>query len=554
MAISEFLEDLVSHLPALGLFQQMDHRPQALGYQYLTPAEALAFRGGKRGRVILETILTQQLQNLNKITFRGQTHEFSESNLRSAVDALSDIPFDGLVKTNEQVFDLLTLGKSLEQTIDGNKKSYSIQYIDWDRPERNVYHVADEFEVERTASHETRRPDIVLFVNGIPLAVVECKRPDLRDALDKGISQHLRNQRPDEIPHLFVYSQLLLAVCQNQGKFATAGTPKKYWAIWNEENPGDLDAELARLINTPLSPEQRDRLYEGRSPEVSAKMRELTSAGSRLPSPQDRLVYCLLRPERLLELAYRYTLFDKNIKKVARYQQYLRHRRDDGPSDESQGRREASRRRHLAYDRQRQEPHDGHARQGPGAGADHQESEGRHRHRSRGPRQPDMEDVPGVPQVGREGPQRRGSRELVSSGKADIITTIIDKFESAANTHGLRDEGSNVFVLVDESHRSQYGLGPRQDEAGVPERLFHRLHRHAAAEGREEHGARSSAGSSTPTRCGKAVEDKAVTPILYEGRMSILHGDQKAHRQVVRPDHQGPHRRAEGRSEAEVPA
>src|SRR3954469_6699509 len=160
MAVAEFLEDIVSHLPALHLLQH-------LGFQYLTPTEALALRGGKRGRVVLDTILLDQLRKLNQITFKGQTHDFTEANLRAAVDALTSIPFDGVVKTNEQVFDLLTLGKSLEQTIDGNKKSYTVWYIDWDTPANNVFHVADEFEVERTASHETRRPDLVLFVNGI---------------------------------------------------------------------------------------------------------------------------------------------------------------------------------------------------------------------------------------------------------------------------------------------------------------------------------------------------------------------------------------------------
>ena len=88
MAVAEFLEDIVSHLPALHLLQH-------LGFQYLTPTEALATRGGKRSRVVLDTILLEQLGKLNKITFKGQTHDFTEANLRSAVDALIDIPFDG---------------------------------------------------------------------------------------------------------------------------------------------------------------------------------------------------------------------------------------------------------------------------------------------------------------------------------------------------------------------------------------------------------------------------------------------------------------------------
>src|SRR5947209_18292065 len=107
MAVAEFLEDIVSHLPALHLLQH-------LGFQYLTPTEALAMRGGKRSRVVLETVLLEQLRKLNKIIFKGEKHDFTEANLRAAVDALTDIPFDGIVNTNEQILDPLTLGKAQE--------------------------------------------------------------------------------------------------------------------------------------------------------------------------------------------------------------------------------------------------------------------------------------------------------------------------------------------------------------------------------------------------------------------------------------------------------
>ena len=520
MAVSEFLEDLASQLPALHLLQQA-------GYQYLTPVEALELRGGRKGRVVLETVLKQQLQKLNKITYKGQTHEFTEANLGQAVDALSNVPFDGLVKTNEAVFDLLTLGKALEQTIDGNKKSYSIKYIDWERPENNVYHIADEFEVERTASHETRLPDIVLFVNGIPLAVVECKRPDLRDALDQGISQHLRNQRADEIPSLFVYSQLLLAVCQNQGKYATAGTPKKFWSIWKEERPEADDAAIARMINTPLSPQQQQRLHENRSPSILAKMQELASGGDRLPTTQDRLIYSLLRPERLVELTYRYVLFDKNIKKVARYQQYFAIGETMARVTKAKG------------DEKR-----------PGGIIWHTTGSGKSLTMVMLAKALSLEPSIKNPRVVivtdrvdldnqiwktflacRKSVEKARSGEdlvkLVSSGKADIITTIIDKFESASNMHGLRDEGSNVFVLVDESHRSQSGLAHAKMRQVFPNGCYIGFTGTPLLK-EEKNTARKFGGfiHSYPMR--KAVEDKAVTPILYEGRMSVLHGDQKA--------------------------
>lgn len=520
MAVSEFLEDLVSQLPALQLLQQV-------GYEYLTPTEALERRGSKRGRIVLDTILIEQLRRLNQITFKGQTHDFTETNLRNAVDALTSIPFDGLVKTNEQVFDLLTLGKAIEQTIDGNRRSYTLQYIDWEHPDNNVYHVADEFEVERTASHELRRPDIVLFVNGIPLVVIECKRPDEDDAVGVGISQHLRNQRKEEIPSLFVFAQLLGSVCQNHGKYGTAGTPKKYWASWREEHADDLDVRLAKLINTPLSAQQLGRMFESRKPWVAGKMKEVLAAGRRLPSAQDRLLYCLFRPERLLEMTYRYVLFDKNIKKIARYQQYFAIGETLVRVTKSKG------------DEKR-----------PGGVIWHTTGSGKSLTMVMLAKALSLEPSIKNPKViivtdridldrqiwktflaCRKSVERANSGahlvKLVSQGKADIITTIIDKFESAASSHNLRDEKNNIFVLVDESHRSQYGLAHAKMKQVFPNACYIGFTGTPLLK-KEKSTATKFGGfiHSYPMR--QAVEDKAVTPILYEGRMSDLHGDQKA--------------------------
>jgi type I restriction enzyme R subunit len=520
MAVAEFLEDIVSHLPALHLLQH-------LGYEYLTPTEALALRGGKRSRVVLEAVLLEQLKKLNQITYKGAKFDFTDANLRAAVDALTDIPFDGVVKTNEQVFDLLTLGKSLEQTIDGDKKSFSLRYIDWDNPHNNVFHVADEFEVERTASHETRRPDLVLFVNGIPLAVIECKRPDEKDAVEVGISQMLRNQRLDEVPHLFAFAQVLMSICQNLGKYGTAGTPKKFWAAWREENAPDLDTTLAKLVNTPLKAEQQKRLFESRPAATAARMRQLAAAGHRLPSPQDRILYCLLRPERLLELTYRYTLFDKAVKKVARYQQYFAIRETMARVTKAKG------------DDKR-----------PGGVIWHTTGSGKSLTMVMLAKALTLEPTVKNPRVVivtdrvdldtqifktfvacRKTVEKAKSGEhlveLVTQGKADIITTIIDKFESAATTHKLRDHGSNIFVLVDESHRSQYGVAHAKMKQVFPNACF--IGFTGTPLLKDDKSTAAKFGGfihSYPMR--QAVEDKAVTPILYEGRMAELHGDQKA--------------------------
>jgi type I restriction enzyme R subunit len=176
-----FREELISQIPAIQLLR-------TIGYTYLNPDQALAARGDKLSNVLLDTILAEQLRQLNKIRYKGQVYPFSEENIQEAIRRLKNEPYDGLVRTSEKIYDLLTLGISLPQTIDGNTRSFTLHYIHWKRPANNVFHVSDEFSVERRRSSETRRPDIVLFVNGIPLVVIECKRPDLEKGGDKAVA------------------------------------------------------------------------------------------------------------------------------------------------------------------------------------------------------------------------------------------------------------------------------------------------------------------------------------------------------------------------------
>ncbi|HOW49302.1 MAG TPA: type I restriction endonuclease, partial [Rubrivivax sp.] len=150
-----FDEKRLSQVPALQLLVN-------LGYTYLTPAQALAARGGKPGQVLLEEVLRQRLKRNNRIQARGQTFLFSEENVQTAIQRLKNLRYDGLLRTNEAVYDLLTLGVALEQSIEGDSKSHTLHYIDWKNPANNDYHVTAEFTVERTRSTETCRPDIVL--------------------------------------------------------------------------------------------------------------------------------------------------------------------------------------------------------------------------------------------------------------------------------------------------------------------------------------------------------------------------------------------------------
>ena len=175
MSAPSFKEDHISQLPALKLLMNM-------GWKYLSPDQALDARGDKTSKILLETILKSQLQAINTIEYKGKEFPFSESNVNNAILAIRDLPVqDGFIAANKAFYELITLGRSFEQSVLGDKKSFSFQYIDWKTPENNVYHVSEEYSVLRSGSNEHYRPDIVLFINGIPVIVIECKSPIIKE-------------------------------------------------------------------------------------------------------------------------------------------------------------------------------------------------------------------------------------------------------------------------------------------------------------------------------------------------------------------------------------
>jgi type I restriction enzyme, R subunit len=511
-SLIDLREVISSQIPALALLQN-------IGYTYITPAEALAHRQGKRSKVVLEDILTAQISKLNQIEHRGKIYPFSDANIQTAVAAISQFPYDALSTTSAQIYDLLVLGKSLEQTIDGDKKSHQLKYIDWANPANNVYHVTDEFEIERLNSTQTRRPDIVVFVNGIPLVAIECKRPDLPKATEEAISQHLRNQRTDEIPHFFCVTQILIAIAQNTAQYATTKTEKEFWAVWKEEVGLDnFEAELYALINV-VSATQSQKLLSWRESWAQAKIRELWAAGARLVSAQDRLLYSLLKPERLLDLIYGYILFDAGDKKIARYQQYFAVK--------------------ATIDRVKQQVRSDDSRQGgviwhtTGSG----KSLTMVMLAKALVREPSIlnpkiilvndrvdlddqlkdtfQDCGTAPIKAKNG---KHLLELLNEPKAEIITTVIDKFETVAREKGT-NASADIFVLVDESHRSQYGQVHAKMRNVFPHACYIGFTGTPLLK-KDKSTAQKFGGFIHSYTMPKAVGDKAVVPIVYEGRES----------------------------------
>ena len=121
-----FKEDHISQIPALMMLEKV-------GYTYLTPAEAMELRGGNASNVLLEPILREQLAKINTVQVSSQrTTVFSEQNITAGIEALRNLPMaEGYMTASQVAYDLLTAGKTLEQIVDGDKKSYVMQYIDW---------------------------------------------------------------------------------------------------------------------------------------------------------------------------------------------------------------------------------------------------------------------------------------------------------------------------------------------------------------------------------------------------------------------------------------
>jgi type I restriction enzyme, R subunit len=517
MNTPSFQEDHVSQVPALQLLQ-------SLGYTYLRPQEVFLERKGKLGNVLLEGILAAQLRKLNRINYRGKQYEFTEANIQDAILALKDVPFDGLVRTSEQIYDLLVLGKSLEQTVEGDKKSFDLNFIDWRNPANNVFHVVEEFEVERSGSKDKCRPDVVLFVNGIPLCIIECKQSG-KDMVEQAISQNIRNQGEDYIPKLFVFSQVLLAVAANDAAYATTGTPAAFWARWRELD--DVTKEVHALINRPLSRAQKDTLFADRFGYVRTYFDDLEAEGREV-TEQDKTLYSLCRPERLIELAWRFIVYDAGDKKIARYQQYFTvnsilarvrkigtdGRRLGGVVWHTQGSGKSLTMVMLAQSlaRETEIPNAVIVLVTDRVDLDLQIKKTFHH-------------------CGLEPVQAQTGKhltKLITEGKATVITTVIDKFASAVDAGDFKNESPNLFVLVDESHRSVYGETGAKMEKVLPKACFIGFTGTPLMK-KEHKTANKFGGYIEPSyTIDQAVKDKAVVPLLYEGRLVLQQVDQKA--------------------------
>jgi type I restriction enzyme R subunit len=507
-------EKIQSQVPALQLLV-------ALGFTPLSQEEALRLRGGRLRNVVLDDVLAEQLMRINRFTHRGRAYAFDLEDAHEAMRRLKPTPdrLKGLRGTNQDIYDTLLLGTPITKAIDGDSKSYSFRYIDWERPENDAFHVTAEFAVERTASSQTRRCDIVAFVNGIPVLVIENKRPT--ESLRRADSQLIGYQNEDNIPQLFHFAQLLVAMNRNEARYATVGTPGRFWQTWRDEE--DTDAAIAPLANRVLTAAEKDAIFSGDFAGARAYFDAMAAEGDRAVTVQDRTVYALCRPERLLDLIRRFTVFDGGVRKVARHQQFFGIRRavETVKQHDVSGARKGGVIWHT---------------QGSGKSLT-MVMLGRSLALERSIANPRILIVTDRDDLDRQIKDTFKSCDLepvrATSGahllelirrKAPLVTTIINKFETALRNSCLADEDPNIFVLVDESHRTQTGrYGGHSQFAASMRRLLPRacyLGFTGTPLLQKEKNTLSTFGRLIHRYAiDEAVADGAVVPLLYEGRL-----------------------------------
>jgi type I restriction enzyme R subunit len=298
-----------------------------------------------------------------------------------------------------------------------------------------------------------RRPDIVAFVNGIPFAVIENKKASVK--LAEAVAQMVRNQGRNETPKFFIFPQILIATNMRELKYGTMLTPSRFYSHWKEKDvdPVAFDAEVSAVINKPVEP--------GVINQISHDLCrcELPVPEPRAVTEQDRGIYSLLRPERMLELARNFILYDKGIKKIARYQQVFAIKKAMArlKTFDEYGRRRGGLIWHT---------------QGSGKSLtmvmlvkcliDDPEivlprvlvvTDRRDLDRQ-------IADTFAACNIKKDVKKTTSSGELLQLIKEKdqrVITALVHKFEAGRTARDFVDDDPNVFVLIDEAHRTQAG-------------------------------------------------------------------------------------------------
>lgn len=410
-----------------------------LGYEFIADPRS------DKSQYILRDIAFAAMRKINK-------SEISDRSIQEAIVSLEKIKMDdGTFKASEDIFADLLGGIAVSEMIDGKKTSPQMRLVDWSNPQNNSFHVIAEFEISESRE---RRPDIVLFVNGIPLAVIENKKASV--PVDEAVLQMIRNQQLGQTPKFFLFPQLLVCANVDAVKYGTMLTPREFYAVWKEKDvPADFESLVLASVNKVVPAETIKLLLSSlrvKREFVQFERFELTA--------QDKAIYSLLRPKRLLDLTRNFILYDNGVKKITRYQQFFA----------------------IKKTLKRIEEFDGNGKRCGGL-IWHTQGSGKSLtmvmlvknliETIQNPRvivvtdRTDLDvqirDTFKACNIKAGVQQAVSSKDLIRrirSKTTDVITTLVHKFEKETD---FRDDDNNIFILIDEAHRTQGVSGNCKD-------------------------------------------------------------------------------------------
>ena len=457
---------------------------QAMGYTY-APDTVLEEERETPRDVVLEARLAKAIKRLNPW--------ITDDNLKKAVRRVTVPGTVGLMETNEHIYTDIVHYFSLEQDVGAGRKSQTVKLIDFDNLDNNEFLVTNQYHV--WGPKENIRPDIVIFINGLPVVVIECKSPFLTEWKDKAIGQ-LRDYRDDRTgsSKLFNCNQILMAICGQGACYSTISGEPRHYMDWKDPWPRTI-------------------------PEIEAEL-------NRKPTPQEILIAGMLHRRNLFDLIQNFIVFEpeggKTIKKLARYQQF---RAVNRTLEKVLGASNADRRGGVIWHTQ-----------GSGKSLTMLWTAVKLR-RIRALENPVILVVTDQIQLdsqihstfrrcGFPNPARADSvndlRELLQTGRVRTIMTTVQKFlgreGEKQGEFPVLSRNENIFALVDEAHRTQYQNLATNMRTALPNACFIGF-TGTPIDRRDRSTPRTFGPYIDKYTIEQSVEDGATIEIKYESRL-----------------------------------
>ncbi|PGT36879.1 DEAD/DEAH box helicase [Bacillus anthracis] len=454
---------------------------QKRSYEYIHGSSLDSERDSK-GEIVLKKRLSKAILQLNPW--------ISDTNLAKVMRSITHIESTSLMEANQKFHEMIVNMISIQQDLGKGKKNQTVKLIDFEKPENNEFLVVDQFIISNAQGNI--RPDLIIFINGLPLVIVECKSPMLSpdEQIGEGVRQLHRYQSTHE--QLFHYNQFMIVTSNDRAKVGTIGAKAQHYGEWKDPYPRTV-AELG----------------------VS-------------PTPQDILTAGMLTKENLLDLIRNFIVYEpvdgRTIKKLARYQQF-------------RAVNKAIDRILLAEDKTQRGGVVWHT-QGSGKSLTmvYLAVKLRRIKELKNPTivvvtdRKDLDDqiTNTFRRCGFPNPQQADSvaqlRQLLGQGTGSTIMTLVQKFQEDAETKEFKNlsTAENIFVMIDESHRSQYGGLATTMKSAMPNACY--LAFTGTPIDKEDKSTNRTFGPYIDKyTIEQAVEDGATLPIFYEGRMPELH-------------------------------